>query len=72
MEMHDLENAGPKDKTSIWDTPTLREVWRTGPYMHDGRAASLYDVLKQENHNYAADRLTEEELLNLVEYVKSL
>jgi YVTN family beta-propeller protein len=72
MKMHDLHNAGPKDKTSTWDTPTLREVWRTGPYMHDGRAATLFDVLKQENHNRAADRLSEEELLNLVEYVRSL
>lgn len=27
------------------DTPTLRDVWRTWPYLHDGSAKSLRDVI---------------------------
>lgn len=26
------------------DTPTLKGVWRTAPYLHDGRAEDLYEV----------------------------
>lgn len=31
------------------DTPTLRGLWLTPPYLHDGSAATLYDVLTSEN-----------------------
>ncbi len=31
------------------DTPTLRGIWETGPYLHDGSAATLGDVLTQRN-----------------------
>jgi len=72
MKMHDMFNAGPADRTSTWDTPTLREVWRTGPYLHDGRSPTMMDVLKKENHTGAAERLSDEELEDLAEYVLSL
>lgn len=31
------------------DTPTLRGLWLTPPYLHDGSAATLYDVLTSRN-----------------------
>lgn len=31
------------------DTPTLRGLWLTPPYLHDGSAATLYDVLTTRN-----------------------
>jgi len=31
------------------DTPTLRGVWQTAPYLHDGSAASLFDVVDSRN-----------------------
>jgi cytochrome c peroxidase len=31
------------------DTPTLRGLWRTAPYLHDGSAATLRDVLTARN-----------------------
>ncbi len=34
------EKMGPK-----YDTPTLIGIYRTGPYLHDGRAKTLRDVL---------------------------
>lgn len=29
-----------------WDTPTLIEVWRTAPYLFDGRAATMQEVFE--------------------------
>ncbi|MCP5536548.1 MAG: c-type cytochrome [Akkermansiaceae bacterium] len=72
MKMHNMFNAGPADRTSTWDTPTLREVWRTAPYLHDGRSKTIMDVLTKENHTGVADRLTPQELEDLAEYVLSL
>jgi DNA-binding beta-propeller fold protein YncE/cytochrome c peroxidase len=35
------------------DTPTLKGIWETGPYLHDGSAATLMDVITTAN---AGDR----------------
>lgn len=72
MQKHDMKNAGPADRTSTWDTPGLHEVWRTAPYLHDGRSPTIKDVLTTENHGNAAKNLTPEEIADLVEYVLSL
>ena len=31
------------------DTPTLKGIWETAPYLHDGRAATLLDVITTAN-----------------------
>ena len=57
------------------DSPGLVEVWRTAPYLHDGRAATLRDVFsthKHPAHNDKPSKLTEQEINDLVEYVGSL
>ncbi len=72
MKMHDMKNAGPADRTSTWDTPTLLEVWRTAPYLHDGRSTTIKDVFTKENHADVSDRLSAEQIDDLVEYVLSL
>ncbi len=33
------------------DTPTLRGIWETAPYLHDGSAATLMDVITTANPN---------------------
>ena len=33
-----------------WDTPTLIEVWRTAPYLFDGRAATMEEVFGVYKH----------------------
>lgn len=54
-----------------WDTPTLREVWRTAPYLFDGRAATVKEVF--EVHKHGVDRkLSRKEMEALTEYVNSL
>ncbi|MGL4781049.1 MAG: YVTN family beta-propeller repeat-containing protein [Bacteroidales bacterium] len=54
-----------------WDTPTLIEVWRTAPYLFDGRAAELKDVFKIHKHGIKA-KITDKEIDELTEYVNSL
>ena len=55
--------------------PPLVEAWRTGPYLHDGSAATIMDVLTSRNvtgtHGNASD-LSESELTDLCNYVLSL
>ena len=54
-----------------WDTPTLREVWRTAPYLFDGRAATMEEVF--EVHKHGIDKkVSKKDIEALVEYVNSL
>jgi hypothetical protein len=62
---------GEYDHQNSWDTPALIEVWRTGPFLHDGRSATMKEVFSVEKHGLHND-LSEEELNQLVEYVLSL
>jgi hypothetical protein len=48
--LHDVGTRGDdSDPDGRYDTPTLRELWRSAPYLHNGSAATLRDVLT--NHN---------------------
>jgi len=75
MKMHDVGTGDGLDPDGRYDTPTLREVWRTAPYLHDGRAATLEEVLTKFNpkdrHGKTSD-LNPGERRDLAEYVKSL
>lgn len=54
-----------------WDTPTLREVWRTAPYLFDGRAATMEEVF--EVHKHGIDKkVSKKDIEALSEYVNSL
>ena len=56
------------------DTPALIEVWRTAPYLMDGRAAGMMDVLtvgnKGDRHGTTSG-LTAQELKDLQDFVLS-
>ncbi len=57
-----------------WDTPTLINVWKTAPYMHDGRAATIREVITTENPHDRRGRtseLTDEQINDLAEFVLS-
>ena len=51
-----------------WDTPTLKEVWRTAPYLFDGRAATMQEVFTVYKHGLEKNKITPEEIDELVEY----
>ena len=56
-------------------TPTLIEVWRTAPYLHDGRYTTIKEVVTKGNHADMRGRtshLKEQEIDDLVAFVKSL
>jgi YVTN family beta-propeller protein len=55
-----------------FDTPTLVEVWRTAPYLHDGRAVTIQEVLAKFNKDDAhgeTSKLSKKEIEDLAEYV---
>ena len=64
-----------KKYKGMYDTPSLLEVHRTAPYLHDGRAMTLKDVLtthnKEDQHGKVTG-LTPAELEDLIRYLKSL
>lgn len=70
-EKYEMGTPGKGDRQNVWDTPTLIEVWRTGPYLHDGRSATMKDVFKKESHGIEG-KLSEEDLDCLTEYILSL
>lgn len=69
MQMHRIGEDVEFEKG--WDTPTLREVWRTAPYLFDGRAATMKEVF--EVHKHGIDKkISSKEADELAEYVNSL
>jgi YVTN family beta-propeller protein len=50
LQVHDVGTTGGKDDGRPVDTPSLVELWRTAPYLHDGRAATLREVLGEKGH----------------------
>ncbi|MFC1539607.1 c-type cytochrome, partial [Candidatus Latescibacterota bacterium] len=58
-----------------FDTPTLIEVWRSGPYLYDGSAPTILQVLNKYNPNDEhgiTSNLSEKQLNDLAEYILSL
>ncbi len=66
--LNEYENAS-------FDTPTLCEVWRTAPYLYDGRAETIFDMLKlynKDDRHGRTSHLTDDELRDLEIYILSL
>jgi YVTN family beta-propeller protein len=57
--------AGP---LSGIDVPTLRDVWATAPYLHDGSAATLADAVRAHNNVSVSDP----DLNRLVAYLREI
>lgn len=74
MEKYKVDKAEGKEMLQGLDTPTLIEVWRTAPYLFDGRAATIQDVLTKHNvedlHG-ATSKLTKAQIDDLAAYVLS-
>ena len=76
MKLHNVGTVGKFDQpTDRFDTPSLIEVWRSGPYLHDGRAATIRDIFtafQVEDKHGVTSHLTPKQIDDLVEYVLSL
>ncbi len=57
------------------DTPTLRGLFRSAPYLHDGSAPTLRDVLvtrNAEDRHGRTSHLSEEQIADLIVFLESL
>ncbi|MHC4353140.1 MAG: c-type cytochrome [Planctomycetota bacterium] len=75
MSKYDVGTRTERDDHKEFDTPTLIEVWRTAPYLHDGRAVTIKDVLtkfnKDDRHGDTSG-LSDEQIEELAAFVLSL
>jgi YVTN family beta-propeller protein len=75
LKQYDLGTGTGLDKDRHFDTPTLIELWRTAPYLHDGRAATIKEVLTKYNpgdKHGETSGLTEQQVEDLAEFILSL
>jgi DNA-binding beta-propeller fold protein YncE len=76
LNPYDVGTQGPNDKPSDrFDTPSLVEIWRTAPYLHDGSAATLQEVVTLKNpkdRHGKTSHLTSKEIEELCAYLSSL
>jgi DNA-binding beta-propeller fold protein YncE/mono/diheme cytochrome c family protein len=76
LQPYDVGTRAPGDKASDkFDTPTLVELWRTAPYLHDGSAATVLEVLTTRNPNDRHGRtskLSHRQIDDLCAYLLSL
>ena len=55
----------------MFNPPSLRGVGQGGPYLHDGRAATLAVVFTRHRHQLKGE-LTKQELADLMKFLDSL
>ena len=75
MREHDVKSKGDYDYRNHFDTPTLVEVWRTAPYLHDGSFATVKELLSEGRHgdkDGQLEGLSDRQMDDLVEFVLSL
>ena len=74
LKMHDVGSRDKYGWVDRFDTPTLVEVWRTAPYLHNGLYPTVKELLVQGKHGLVGrlEGLSEQEIDDLVEFVLSL
>ncbi len=74
LSSYDVGLGAGRDEGRLFDTPALVEAWRTAPYLFDGRAEAIKDVLTTHNpddRHGATKDLTEQEIDDLAAFVLS-
>lgn len=75
MNRYNVGTGTGSEKDKELDVPTLVEAWRTAPYLYDGRAVTMEEVLtkfnKKDEHGKTS-KMTPEQIKDLTEYVLSL
>ncbi len=75
LRMHNVGTRNSLDRVDRFFTPTLIEVWRTAPYLHDGRYLTIRELLNEGKHGLSGGRretLSDQQIDDLVEFVLSL
>ena len=60
------------DRGTRFDTPSLRGLWLTQPYFHDGSAATLEDVFRTGTVHNIASSISTDDMSDLVAFLLSL
>jgi cytochrome c peroxidase len=72
---YNLGTGTGSETDTKFDVPTLREIWRTGPYLHDGRAATIEEAIRelQKNEKFRTKTaMNDDELKAVVAYLQTL
>jgi len=75
MLKHDIGTGRGSEKGTAYDVPTLVEVWRTAPYLHDGRAPTLKALFTSASSGPVLNltgRLSQREIDDLIVFVLSI
>lgn len=73
-QQHNLTGAAfALEIYDAFDTPSLRGLWASAPYLHDGVVATLEELLSRTDPAHrVADRLTGQQLADLIAFLNSL
>lgn len=75
LKKYDVDTGRDREENIPFDTSTLIELWRSGPYLHDGRAVTMEEVItkynKGDKHGKTSD-LTDKQIKDLAEFILSL
>jgi len=74
-QMYDVGTGKGREAKKKFDTPAFAEVWRTAPYLYDGRAVTITDMLSKK-HNPKDEHgktsgLSEQQKADLAAYILS-
>jgi YVTN family beta-propeller protein len=75
MKKYNVGTGLGREEDIAFDTPTLVEVWRTAPYLHDGRATTIEQVLGKYNEGDKHGKtsgMSLREIRDLAEFIRSL
>jgi len=72
LQLNEKDQIVPQKE---YDTPSLVELYRTAPYLHDGRYCTLEELLNECSHGHireTLDKLSDQEIAQFITYLKSL
>jgi YVTN family beta-propeller protein len=75
LKKYDVGTGKGKEEGRAFDTPALVECWRTAPYLYDGRAADMKELLTIFNggdRHGVTSGLSQDEIDDLIEFILSL
>ncbi|MBK5293032.1 MAG: cell surface protein [Acidobacteriia bacterium] len=75
MRKHNAGTGRGQEEGIAFDVPTLLEIWRTAPYLHDGRAPTLKHLFTAPGSgrvHVLTTRVNESDIDDLVAFVSSL
>ncbi len=70
---HDVSSRASADKFTDFRTPSLARIGQSAPYFHDGRYATLQELLRKSDGSMGATRhLHDDDLAALEAYLRTL